>query len=147
VYESHDEDREVVRVFWHNTSVWRVERRLGGVISDGTRIQEWQGTRRPPPVPARPGYPHWFLQLVFPLRSPVLGRMGDDYFPARTRAHERGALVELEGMEDDRRGHLVVDAEGFVREASFHSGRWTLRLMEVTHGPLDDPAALFAIDP
>lgn len=147
MHESHEEGRQEARVFWHNSSVWRVERRLGGVVSDGSHIQEWQGARRPPPYPARPGHPHWFLQLVFPLRSPVLGRRADDYFPARTRAHEQGALVELEGMADDRRGHLVVDAEGFVREASFISGRWTLRLAELTRGPLDDPATLFAIDP
>jgi hypothetical protein len=147
VHESDEADREEVRVFWHNASVWRVERERGGVVSDGTHMQEWQGGHRSLPRAARRGHPDWFLQLVFPLRSPVLGRIGDDYFPAGTQAHERGALVELEGTEDDRRGHLVVDAEGFIREASFLSGRWTLRLTEVAQGPLDDPDALFAVDP
>jgi len=146
VHESEEEGREEVQVFWRNASVWRVERRSGGVVSDGERMQDWQGIRRSASVPARPGHPHWFLQLAFPLRSPVLGRRGDDYLPTSAQPHRHGALVLLEGVEDDRRGHLVVDAEGFIREASFLSGRRTLRLSRLAQGPLDDADALFAVD-
>ncbi len=146
VYESAEEGREEVRVFWHSASVWRVDRARTGAVSDGTQIQAWQGDRRLAPRPARPGHPDWFLQLVFPLRAPVLGRKGDDYFPSRTRAHESGVLVELEGTDDDRRGHLIVDTDGFIQEASFLDVRWTLRLTQLAQGPLDDPASLFATD-
>ncbi len=146
VYESAEERREEVRVFWHSASVWRVERARTGAVSDGTRVQAWHGDRLLAPRPARPGHPDWFLQLVFPLRAAVLGRTGDDYFPSRTRAHENGVLVELEGTDDDRRGHLIVDTDGFIHAAAFLDGRWALRLTELAQGPLDDPASLFAID-
>lgn len=136
-----------IRIWWHGPAVWRVEDERGVLVTDGVRVQEWQGSRRSAPRAVRPGHhgPAYFLQSVFPLRAAVLGRSGDDYFPARARRHEQGVLVELEGTEDDRRGHLVVDADGFLREVSLLAGETVLRLKDLVRGPLDDPARLFAV--
>jgi hypothetical protein len=54
--------------------------------------------------------------------------------------------VELQETEDERSGHLVVDSDGFIREASFLDGRSTLRLEDLVAGPLDDASPLFSID-
>ena len=146
IHASDEEGTEECRLFWHSASVWRMERDNGGVLSDGRQEQEWRGQRRQPPHPTRPGHPAWHFQLVFPLRAHVFGRSGDDYFPSRVQPHEEGVLVELEGTEDDRRGHLVVDpAEGFIREASFLSGRRTLRLVDLRQGPLRGADSLFTV--
>lgn len=146
VHESDEDGTEECLLFWHSASVWRMERGGGGVLSDGRLVQEWQGRRRLPPHPARPGHPAWHFQLVFPLRAHVFGRVGDDYFPSSVQPHDQGVLVALEGTEDDRRGHLLVDpAEGFIREASFLDGRRTLRLTELRQGPLEDADSLFAV--
>ena len=139
---------ERVGLSWHSASVWRCELRGGGTVCDGTQVQEWQGAVRSPPHPARPGWPDWNLQLVFPLRAHVWGRMGDDYFPAGTRAHPEGVQVDLLGMEGARTGHLVVDPDsGFVREMSLLGGRRVLRLEELTQGPLPDRGARFVVQP
>lgn len=146
VHRHDDEGTEEFRVYWHHASVWRVEQGDYGMVSDGTQLQEWRGRSRQPPTPARQEHPAWQLQLVFPLRAPVFGRLGDDYFPAYARAHDKGVLVGLEGTEDDREGHLVVDpGSGFISEASFLSGRRTLRLLDLQVGPHDGPDSFFSI--
>jgi hypothetical protein len=146
VHESDEDGVEQVRLFWHSASVWRMETQHGGVISDGVQVQEWQGSRRHPPRPARKSWPGWHFQLVFPLRAHVFGRLGDDYFPTQTRLHQDAVLVELAGMEDDRTGHLLVDRDdGFIREASFLGGRRTLRLDDLHQGPLDQDASFFSV--
>jgi len=147
LYESDEESAEEVRLFWHSASVWRMEQRGGGRVSDGTQVQEWRGRQRWPPHPVhREGGPDYWFQLVFPLRAHVWGRSGDDYFPSQTRRHPDGVLVTLNGMEDDREGHLLVDPDsGFIREISFLSGRRTLRLADLQRGPLDAGASPFSI--
>lgn len=145
-YESDEESAEEVRLFWHSASVWRMEHRGGGLVSNGAQVQEWQGRQRRPPRPVREGWPDYYFQLVFPLRAHVWGRSGDDYFPSQTRRHHDGVLVTLNGTEDDRKGHLLVDPDsGFIREISFLSGRRTLRLADLQRGPLDGGASLFSI--
>lgn len=101
IHESDEEGVEESRLFWNNASVWRLERRGGGVVSDGLHEQEWRGRNRQPPHPTRQAHPAWHFQLVFPLRAHVFGRLGDDYFPSRVEAHDDGVLVALEGMQDD----------------------------------------------
>lgn len=146
VHRHEDEGTDEYRLFWHHSSVWRVEQGDYGMVCDGSQVQEWRGRTRHPPTPARPGHPAWHLQLVFPLRAHVFGRLGDDYFPSDVCPHDQGVLVTLEGTEGDRQGHLVVDTDqGFIREASFLGGRRTLHLLDLRQGPLDAPDTLFAI--
>ncbi len=146
VVHQSQQTTEEVRLFWHSTDVWRMERRDRGVVSDGAQVQSWRGRIRHPPHAARPGHPEWHFQLVFPLRAPVYGRVGDDYFPVEARSHEDGVLVALRGMDDDRQGHLLVDPEsGFIREASYLGGRTTLRLTNLHRGPLSSTVALFCV--
>lgn len=141
-----DSDGERVGIFWGSASVWRVEQSGGGSVCDGSRIQEWHGRRRRRPIPARPGWPDWHLQLVFPLRAHIWGRMGDDYYPASTREHPHGVQVDLTGREDDRIGHIVVDPEhGFIRQMSLLGGRTRLELTDLQVGPHPD-AHLFRVD-
>ena len=146
VVESDEEGVQEIRLFWNNASVWRLERQGGGVVSDGLHEQEWRGRNRQPPHPTRQTHPAWHFQLVFPLRAHVFGRLGDDYFPSGAEAHDEGVLVALEGTEDDRQGHLVVDSSsGFIREAAYLSGRHTLRLTDLQLGPLDGAESLFQV--
>lgn len=147
VVDQHDDEgTEESRIFWHSASVWRVEQGDRGMVSDGRQVQEWLGRKRQPATPARKGHAPWHLQLAFPLRAPVFGRLGDDYFPSDVRWHDDGVLVSLAGMEDDRQGHLVVDTDGgFISEASFLGGRRTLHLLHLRRGPLDAPDSLFSI--
>lgn len=146
IHESDEEGTEEFQLFWHSASVWRMERENGGILSDGRQEQEWRGQRRQTPHPTRPGHPAWHFQLVFPLRAHVFGRSGDDYFPSCVQPHDEGVLVQLQGTEDDRQGHLVVDpAGGFIREASFLSGRRTLRLVDLHQGPLRGADSLFTV--
>jgi hypothetical protein len=145
VHRHDDEGTNEYRLSWHHASVWRVEQGDHGMVCDGRRVQEWRGRKRHAPTAARPRHPAWHLQLVFPLRAHVFGRLGDDYFPSHVRSHDQGVLVTLQGTEDDRQGHLVVDTDQcFIREASFLNGRRTLHLRDLRQGPLDDPDTLFA---
>lgn len=146
VHRLDDEGTDEHRIFWHHASVWRVEQGDHGMVCDGRQVQEWRGGKRHPPTPARPGHPAWHLQLVFPLRAHVFGRSGDDYFPSEVCSHDKGVLVRLEGTEDDRQGHLLVDPDqGFITEASFLGGRRTLHLLDLRRGPINAADTLFTI--
>lgn len=126
-----------IRLFWRSADTWRVEQAGAGSVSDGYHVQEWHGQERGRPTPARPGWPNYWLQLVFPLRGHFWGRIGDDYYPASTSEHPDGVRVDLAGIEDNRTGHLVVDPrQGFIRQMSLQDGRRRLELTNVQVGPL-----------
>lgn len=124
---------EECRVHWRTASVWRVQTRRSLSASDGTTT--W-GTDADHPT--RQGWPPWHLQLVFPLRAPVWGRLGDDYYPAAVATEADGLRVHLDGTEDDRRGSLLVDStHGFLREIRFSDGS-RLELRDVDLRPQPD---------
>lgn len=138
VHERGEEPSEH-ELYWRSADVWRVEGPRYRVVCDGIHVYE--KPRRGPaerPRTARLGHPAWELQLVFPLRAHVWGRMGDDYFMAAA-APEGDTLVRvgLLGTEDDRTGSLLVDmATGCVREADYSGTR--LRLVDLDLRPQPD---------
>lgn len=125
------------RVHWRSASVWRVQTRRGTIGSDGTVT--WSD--KDPPHPTRRGHPPWHLMPVFPLRAPVWGRMGDNYYPSSAVREAHGVRVGLTGTEDDRTGSVLVGAEGFLLDVSFASGT-RLQLRELDLRP--QPDNLFA---
>lgn len=58
IHESDEEGVEESRLFWNNASVWRLERRGGGVVSDGLHEQEWRGRNGSRRIPRARRTPH-----------------------------------------------------------------------------------------
>jgi hypothetical protein len=138
IYDARGEEPVEHRLYWRSAEVWRFENSHGHCICDGASIYaNIQGTAASGPVESRRGWPAWHLQLVFPLRAHVWGRLGDDCYLAD--AAEEGQLlrVTLAGTQDDRAGSLLVEpSTGYIHEADYNGNRLTLR--DLKTGPHRD---------
>jgi hypothetical protein len=141
IHHARGEEPVEHRLYWRSADVWRLENSHGHSVCDGASIYATtHGRISSSPIESRRGWPAWHLQLVFPLRAHVWGRLGDDYYLVDAAEEDQLLRVTLAGTEDDRAGSLLVDpSAGYIHEADYNGNRLMLR--DLSAGPQRD--ALF----
>lgn len=132
----------VITCYFRGIDVWRVESQRGHSVSDGQDVWSWKGVDdQPRRTPARRGHPPYAMQMCFPSRAGIWGRVGDDYYMDDVEVQGEVVRIGLVHMEDDRLGHVLADPlVGVLRE--FVTPSTTLRLEHLSLEP--QPDSLFS---
>jgi hypothetical protein len=140
VLDGPDEDADHYRCWWRGPSVWRLDGTRESLFCDGSEVFSWRGSRATGRRKVRPGGEvPYAMQLCFPLRAHIWGRVGDDYAMDSVVPGDstKLATIRLAGVDDDRSGLIDVDkSSGVLVNAEY--GDTQLRLENLQLAPQSD---------